>query len=338
MNSKKSPDVIKAMQEQLGIRCDYSNWWIARELLRVQWKHKPRVLRDTAFDLRELPFTSAARDILWRRDVLPHMIGWYCHHFDKNSQYLSAGRAVKTGVGNPVHLTEDIVPGLPGIYRVNATNVTAEFGLYLPDIIEQGQEWITNDVAIFASEHGYELDYLEAWVFEDYTKVLDKWSEKIWTTRQYFNPKLHRIPTLSLDVQQACYTEMKDIAVRGNGSWATGKDKMHERDRESLDLIHPNWWADVVGKSRVNMLANLLAYGSPVLIKTDGLWFITRDANPITAVTHNKSGQSIMARMNECGGYKYVSSFQVTQDVYEQSQGMTFHELSTFFKHMGGEK
>jgi hypothetical protein len=325
----KNPAVVAAMEEQLGVRCDHSSWWIARELLRACWKRKPQVIRDASFDLRELPFIQAARDILWRRALTPDMIGKWVHHYDKNSQYLSAGRGVRTGCGDPVHLEEDIVPGLPGIYRVRARNVSGEFGGDLPEVIEPDQEWVTSDVAVFASEHGYELHYEEAWVFPDYCKVLDAWSEKIWKARQHFNPKLHLLTNMTLEDQQAAYVEMKEIALIGNGAWATSKEKMW--DKESLDLIHPNWWADVVGKARVNLLANLLRYGSPVLIKTDGLWFIARTGDKFAAAS------GILDRANECGGYKYEGSFRVRPAIYREAAGLSPNELSTFFKHLAGE-
>lgn len=323
MNTKDE-STIQALQEQLGIPCQYGPWWTARRLLQEVWKKKPQVIRDASTDLRDLPFTDASRDIAWMRDLEPSMIGWTVHHFDKNSQYLSACRGVKNGIGDPVHVADGddgthIVPGLPGIYRVthNRRTMTTFDGCLYPEIIEPGQEWVTNDVLLFAREYAYDLTIHEAWVFEDYTKILDKWAEKLWNGRKALKGK-----------NDKAYREMKIIAVVGNGGWATNKQK-----HEGTDLIHPNWWADVVGKARVNILANLLKFGAPpVLIEVDGLYFVRSDDNPRTAVP------GILDRMNECGGYKHCSSFTLTQEIYEQACGLGVGSLASLFKQAGGER
>jgi len=309
--NNKDESTIAAIEQQLHIPGKYGPWWTARRLLQECWKHKPSVLRNTTFDLRDLPFMGAARDILWRRPLGPHMVGRWVHHYDKNSQYLSACRGVRMGIGDPIHMNNRlIVSGLPGIYHIADFTMMGAFGpVFYPPIIEPDQQWITDDVLRFALEQGYILEVDEAWVFPDYTKVLNRWAGDIWRARLYFK---HRNP--------AAYAEMKAIATVGVGSFATSEEK-----HPGLDLIHPNWWADVVGKARVNMLANLLKFGSPVLIRTDSLWYVSRDPNYRTAVP------GILDRMTECGGYKYESSFQLTEELYNQAQGLGHAELAKLF-------
>ncbi len=315
----KTPETIQALEQQLGIPCQYSAWWTGRRLLQEVWKKKPQVIRDTTFDLRDLPFNEASRDVAWRRDLDPNMIGKSIHHFDKNSQYLSACRSVNCGIGDPVHLTENIVPGLPGIYRVNAHNIMVEFGGYLlPEVIEPGQEWVTNDVLVFAQSKGYEVEIYEAWVFLDYTRILDKWAEKIWNARAALK-----------GVHDEAYREMKNIAIVGVGSFATSKEK---KKTPGWDLIHPNWWSDVVGRSRVAMLCNIAKYGAPVLVETDGLYYVTRDHNYRTAVP------GILDRMGLSGGYKHEGSFLLTEEIYSQARTLGVGELAALFKVAGGER
>ncbi len=275
--------MIDTIEQQLGIpglftkglHAKYGSWWAARKLLQVVWQKKPQVIRDASFDLRDKPFYGAAESITWRRDLEPYMIGWTVHHFDKNSQWLSANRGMYTGIGDPVHVADGddgtfIEPKLPGIYRVMVKTGFSEFdGKIYPHIIEPEQEWVTKDVLLFARKNGYDV---------------------AWAT----NPKTH----------------------------------------PGLDLIHPNWWADTVGAARVKLLANLLTYGtSPVLIETDGIFYITRDPEPRTAICSVGEGVSIMAREKESGGYKHKPrSFVLTEALYEQARDMDAGDLADLFK------
>lgn len=310
------------IEQQLGIPGQYGAWWTGRRLLQECWKHKSSVLRDATFDLRELPFVDAARAILWRRDLEPYMVGWYVHLFDKNSQHLSACRGVNNGIGDPVHLAHGdddtfIRPGLPGIYRVTINSI--HDWCLMPPIIEDGQEWVTNDVLVFAIDRLYDLTIHEAWVFTDYTKILDKWAEKLWNALQ-----------ATKDVDRDAYDKIKAISHVGPGSFATRKET-----HPGIDLIHPNWWADVVGKARVNLHCNLEKFGVPVCVRTDGLYYITRDPNIRTAVP------GILDRMGQSGGYKIPTgwtSFQLTPEIYNQAIGLDHGALSSLFKKYGGMK
>jgi hypothetical protein len=320
MNTK-TPETIAALEQQLGIPCQYSAWWIGRRLLQEVWKGRPKVIRDTTFDLRDLPFMEAARDIAWRRALEPQMIGRTVHHYDKNSQYLSACRSVNCGIGDPVHVAggDDgtaIKPGLPGIYRIAVYQRGED--LYTAPIIEPGQEWVTSDVLIYAQQRGYQVYIYEAWVFPDYTKILDKWAEKIWNARAALK-----------GVNDEAYREMKNIAIVGVGSFATSKEK---KKTPGWDLIHPNFWADVVGKARVNMLCNITKYGAPVLVETDGLYYVSRDENYRTAVP------GILDRMGLSGGYKHEGSFVLTEEIYGQARTLGVGELAALFKVAGGER
>lgn len=308
-----------------GLYDKYGAWWAGRKLLQVVWQNKPQVIRDTSFDLRDLPFNQAALNVLWRRELEPYMIGWWVHLYDKNSQYLSACRGVKTGVGDPVHVAHGdddtfIRPGLPGIYRISFDTLQwLTLNPNLPSIIEPGQEWITNDVLEYAISKGYDIRIHEAWVFDDSTKVLDKWAERLWNAL-----------SATKDTDRETYGKLKSISHVGPGSFATGKQR-----HAGIDLIHPNWWADTVGKARVNLLCNIEKYGAPVCVRTDGLYYITRDANIRTAVP------GILDRVGQSGGYKIPDgwrSFQLTSQIFEKSQGLDDTELSALFKKEAGMK
>lgn len=314
-----------AIERALGIPLQKSPVYTAKELLRYCYRGKERVIRDTSFDLRDLPFGEAARDLLFRRELEPWMIGLTLHHYDKSSAYLSACSSTNTGIGDPVHETENVKPGLPGIYRVTIENEPWDS---IP-IVETDQQWVTNDVLVFALDRGYEFKIHEAWVFLDYDRILGSrdekrnWSRKIWNARTILK---------ELGEMEA-YEQVKIIAIVGVGSFATSKEKY-----PGLTLIHPNWWADVVGKHRVNMLCNIERYSReaspPVLVYSDGLYFVSSDRNARTAVP------GILARVGQLGGYRHEYSFTLTQEIYEQAQGLTPGELVTLFHevHNNGRK
>ncbi len=312
------------IERELGIPVQKSPVYTAKTLLRDIYKDKPHIIRDTTEDLRDLPFMQSAYDLMFRRELEPEMVGKTVHHFDKNSTYLSAARGTNTGIGDPIHVFDGddnthIVPGLPGIYRVAIEHRPDE----IVPIIDTDQEWVTSDVLIYARSKGYELTIIEAYVFENYAKILDKWAEKIWNARQ------------ALKGTEA-YDDMKVIAIVGLGSFATSKEKY-----PGINLIHPNWWGDTKGKARVNMLANIEKYaretGYPVCIEVDGLYYISNDPNYRTAVP------GILDRIGQCGGYKHSGSCILTQEMYEES--LTWKpapedvgKMAEMFKLAGGEK
>lgn len=303
-------------------------WWCARRLLKNIYAKNPRVIRDATFDLRELPFTQAARNVLWRREITPDMIGLWVHHYDKNSQYLAACRSVYTGIGSPIHLDSDEVEkgGLPGIYRVTWDTRRSIFdGIHWPFIIEPGQEWITNDVLQFARRHDYRIQIREAWVFEDQKRLLVEWATQLWNARVALK-----------GIDQKAASLVNAVAHVGPGAFATGKE-IHK----GIDLIHPNWWSDIVGFARQALLANLLRYGCPVCIRTDGLYYVSSNPDIRLAVTSVNDGTSILDRERALGGYKIPDgwqSFQITQAIVDAARGLDDGELSSLFKQHGGIK
>lgn len=306
------------IERALGIPVQKSPVYTAKTLLRECYRDKPLVIRDTTFDLRDLPFSESAQDLVKRSELEPSMIGKTVHHFDKISAYLSACSGTNTGIGDPVHETENIVPGLPGIYRVT---YTGPFLGYAPPIIEPGQEWVTNDVLLFAQSKGFEFWIHEAWTFKDYDRVLgnrvDKrnWARKIWNAMQACK-----------GVDEEAYQYLKQVGKQGLGSFNTGQDKY-----PGINLIHPNWWFDVMGRLRVNMLCNIEKFGIPVLAYVDGLWYITRDTNYRTAVP------GMLDKMGQLGGYKHEYSFVLTEEIYEQSRGLSIGEQVTLFNKAGAK-
>ncbi len=319
---------VQYLESKIGVPVEWSPGHMGGDLLNQAWEHLPLVLQDCSFDLRDLPFVDAARGINFRRALTSDMIGQHVHHDDKNSEFLSACRSVKCGIGDPVHLEGgEITPGLPGIYRVDLWKCDDTFdGVLLPRIIEVDQEWVTNDVLEFAIQQGCELTIREAWVFEDYKKILNAPAWSIWSARKEFKDEIFYDNQAA---RQNAYNTCKEIALIFVGNFAMNK-QLHP----GIDRIHPNWWADVVGRARVALLANIKRFaavaGAPICVERDGLFFVSRDPNWRTAVP------GILDRQGELGGFKHEGSCQLTQNMFQAAKDMSAGQLAAMLKAFEG--
>ncbi len=318
---------VQYLESKMGVPVEWSPGHMGGDLLNQAWAHKPEVIRDCTRDLRDLPFREAAMGVDFRRALTEDMIGQWVHHFDKNSEYLASCRSAKCGIGEPVHLLDiagDIKPGLPGIYRLhwNVWEIAPFNGILLPTVIDLRQEWVTADVLEYAIKEGYMVKVLEAHVFEDYKKILDAPAWAIWSARKEFKDEIFYDNQAA---RQNAYNTCKEIALIFVGNFAMSK-QIHP----GIDRIHPNWWADVVGRARVALLANIKRFaavaGAPICVERDGLFFVSRDANYRTAVP------GILDRMGELGGFKHEGSCLLTQNMFEAAKDMKAGQLAAMLK------
>lgn len=327
--------VNQAVTQELGFTPKYGYVGAAKRLLSQVWheKQKPSIVANTADDLRDV-YSSEVRnhmplDITWRRILSPGMIGHWIHCYDKNSQHLSAEQSVYTGYGDPTHVSGTCEPKLPGLYRVSWDVNGSRFdGKRYPTILDEGDTHCTRDVLKFAIEQGYNVQVLEAWVFPTHTRVFEEYAKRLWNARQ----------TLKF-TNAAAAQEVNQIA-QVTGVWVSSQATKNSRSGKP-DMLHPNWWADIVGCARVRLLANMLAYGPPVLIRTDALYYVSSRYDINEAIVHAKNGESITARNKECGGFKVPTnwvSFKLTRELYDEAEGKSDGELADMFKRAGGVK
>lgn len=335
-------EINQAVAAQLGFSPQHGYVGAAKRLLMDCWytKKKPAVVANTQDDLREVYAPDVRNhiplDITWARSLSPAMIGRWVHAYDKNSQHLSAEQSVYTGYGEPIHVYDGddetcIKPALPGLYRVSwHTNGSRFDGRLYPTIFDEGDQYATLDVVKFAIQQGYDVWIKEAWLFENHTRVFEDYARRLWNARQSLR-----------EVNPAAAHEVNEIA-HVTGCWVSSKAKKLPATSRRLDMIHPNWWADIVGCARARLLANLLAYGPAVCIRTDALYYVSSEADINQAIRHAKTGESITARSSECGGFKVQPgwrSFQLTQEIYEQAEQLSLGDsaaLSSLFKQYGG--
>jgi hypothetical protein len=303
---------IDYIERSSGIDVQWSFGHMGFNLVKTLHEKNLERLEDSKFNLHGLPFNKAARDVIFKKPLPSGSAGLYLHHYDKNSAYLSAFRGGKLGLGDPIHRTEDIDPAYPGIYRVEVLLAPAPFdGVGLPRIINT--EWVTMDVLNYAVEQGYKVRVQEAWQFVESGRILDKWASRLWGARTLLKNHSADYP---YDVaRQNAYRTIKDIACIGVGRFASKKIV-----GAGFSLSRPNWWADGVGRARQTLCCNLKKLAdkgyTPYLVFNDGLFFLSEDSNPQTAVP------GILDREGELGGFKHEYTVQVN-DVIEEA----FNEL-----------
>lgn len=329
---QKPVDVLSTidyLSTQLKIPVQWSPGWMAFETIRKEHssgKHQEWV-REASMDMYALPFMKAARDVLWplppaRRPSHPLTathIGWYLHVYDKNSAFLASCTNANVGCGDPVYVDRCTDTTKPGIYRVTVNPGSSRFdNVQLPYIIDptKGQQWVTRNVLAFAQQRGYEVQVQDAYQFNEQHQILRQWAEDLWEVRYELDPKRGCNPLFPCEAGRLnAYHTVKEIACMGVGKLGS-KHYDHQFKR-------PNWWADVVGRTRETVLYALAKYRdmghTPVIAYADAIGFVSRNPDPRTAVP------GILDREGKLGGYKvaYAHSIQVTPELVDVYQNGT---------------
>lgn len=323
-------DILAAIDYLTQMLCisdiKYSAQSIGKEYLREKYKSTKRLmsyLRKPTQDIKQLPFRAAGQEIFFTRALDASMVGQTFHHYDKNSAHPSAASSMITGVGDPTHLLDDIVPKDPGIYRVTCTKDASVFdGIKLPPIVNS--EWITLDLLKFAIKQGCSFEIHEAYIFEQKQNIFGDWARDLWQIRQ----------------------TLKDTVAfphpggRSN-AYDTIKDIMNKTISAQKD--NPNWWADMVSMARVARLANLKKFAEdghyPLCVYVDDMAFISSDPNCKTAVP------GILDKQDKLGGYKHKYSIEITKEIVENapelkpnSSANNANRMFEYFKKLARER
>ena len=310
----------------LGVDVQWSPGHIGTTVLKKMYSSTDRLksyVRKADINLKELPYNKAARDVLFGVPLTMDMVGQWVHHYDKNSAYLGACRSVMNGAGTPQHIIGNIEPEKVGIYRVSyQVNASLFNGVTLPLIIKG--EWVTRDVLKFALSKGYDVLVHEAYVYEESHRVLDKWAVLLWDSRTSLKTSSPDFPYEQ--ARENAYHTIKEIALISVGKLASHWES---------EFMRPDWWADVVGMSRVHMLAHLEKYKTlynvtPLLVYSDGVWYTSDNGNIETAFP------DILSRKGQLGGYKDVYSVQITEEMVQETQGLKDGAMVSYFHKKAG--
>lgn len=325
-----SPETLRTtvgyLEQVVQIPVEWSPGHMGTELVvhlnrtakRQEW------VRETTINLFDLPFKQTASknggDLYWKTEKLEQVQpGYYLHQFDKRSAYLSTCSGLYLGAGDPVHVDGEYNTTLPGIYRVTALPGRSCFDdANLPAII--ATEWVTDDVLVYAIEQGYEAVIHEAWQWTEKHQTLRSYAEKLWNGRNAFRTGVDRFPHEL--ARENAHSTMKEIALIATGKFGSTRTSHFQR---------PDWWAKVVGKTRVNTCRNLYKFYergfTPVLLYSDSVYFVSSDPNPRTAIP------GILDRENDLGGYRHEGTWRVTPKLIEKFQTDSPGKIQKWLEH-----
>ncbi len=281
-------------------------------------------VRECTTDVSNIPFSQSARDLIWKRPTgLPeNSEGKYLHLYDKNSAYLAACTGVAVGAGEPVHLVgEEAITNtqLPGIYRVTYDLQASVFdGQELPMIINT--EWITTDVLAYAHSLGYDVTVHECFQWEEKHRTLETWATTLWKARSALHPDYGDHATYpNAACRNNAYHTIKTIALIGVGKFASKK---------TSQFLRADWWAMVVGRARATMFRRINQLHEqlyrPVFIYNDGMYFVSSDENPVTAIP------GLTDKWDKLGGYKHEYTLKIDAAICEQFATLSPVPLITY--------
>jgi hypothetical protein len=226
-----------------------------------------------------IPMVDAARDLVWMRSLtLVEQRQRYLHKYTHLSRDLQACMAVQLGAGVPEYSSNGrAYDGIrPGIWRIRTELAGSVFdGKRLPSCVDG--EWMSTPQVKCCQDIGYYVDVQEGYYWSQSHEVLKQWAKTLWQAaeRLYLRPQSYR----HVQGKANAFQTIKQLAQLGVAILA--------KDQNEGGWARPDWWAQVVGRSRAVLfshLANLARKGTmPVLVDRDALWVVSDDPNPLSA-------------------------------------------------------
>lgn len=288
----------------------------------IQWLKEPET------NLLQLPFKKASYDISWKRDDFvdfDRSFPVYLHRFDKNSSYLAACTGVAVGVGEPVHITDDIELSYPGIYRVSYEVGSSRFdGVSLPRCFRDKQLWATSDQITRARKLGYVVTVSEGYQWHEKHRVLEDFATFVWNAREGYHP-------LRGDTKRFPHPACRAHAYHFTKSLALHLGRLASSKYE--EFRRPDYYSSVVGRARetvLYMLDNLVTQGhTPVLVYADAIYL------PSYEKDRRKAFPTLVEKETKLGGYKYEGFYEVEDELLELWRTEKPGIIVTFLKHRG---
>lgn len=305
-------------------------------------------------DLQQIPFKEAAKDLAWKTnlgdcaDVIYDNLQkeapgrWYVHVIDKNSQYLSAATGQALGIGQVIHVPEEmmvhqVIPGGKdaGFYRITATcgdpgwhylfdGKSGPDPLYGRSEDENRQEWVTAPLLKLLYDLGWNVAIHEYYSWPESRRILEVPASELWSTRAHF-------AKLSMgEAEQFAYEQTKRIATAMVGMFAASgtKEKKYYR---------PDIWATIVEGAKARLIYNIRKIAEetgnfPIGVLTDALYYLSQEADIKIALG------SIMNRQEQLGGFKRLYSLEVDLEVAGVLAAANILEMSAGLKEIHQRK
>lgn len=224
-------------------------------------------------------------DIDWhRKPVGEELEHKYVHAFDRGGSYLAGVNGQHYGIGEARYLAQgtkiEFSKTTPGYWRV----ILPERGEWLtPNPIDPfnrdtdisgAMSWLTTATLDVAMSLGYELDIVEAYVWDNHGRILDSWAERITEARKILD-------TLDPD-DQAARNLVKETYTRGLGRMASFDFQ------EGRPGFAPERYHLIQARSRANIIRRIHQIGNetgrwPVAVKKDTIIYTSDEILPENA-------------------------------------------------------
>ncbi|MEE3755225.1 hypothetical protein [Mycobacterium intracellulare] len=246
---------------------------------------KPQEWREEFFSPSTTPIPAGILDVNvdfnWSRlPTAEELEMRYCHAYDRGGSYPAVLPGLYLGIGDPVHLTEDVTfdPKLPGYWLIKVPNAG---DTRMPYILNPGRtrefeypKWVCSPAVEQAINQGYEIEVLEAIVWPERRKVLEK-----------FYDRIHHAADL-LDTAEPDHQAARNQSkVMRNGGMGMLASVTYMKGRYGFK---PEWWFSIVSKANFNIMHNIVLIGKttgrwPLAVLKDTVIYASDDPDPQSA-------------------------------------------------------
>ena len=186
----------------------------------------------------------------------PWVVAW-----DVNAAYLAAAQAAVLGLGPARHATAPTLTGPPaklppGYWRIRRDTATPAALEGLPNLLDPAPGyhsgdhiWITTPTLAAALQHGYDVQVLDAWVWDRATRWLETWAHSLRDARYALahagaeaTPDTPADPELAAVLKAVKLTYSGGIGMLGSEKWRSGKPE-----------YRPDARHHVIGMSKANL-------------------------------------------------------------------------------------
>jgi len=246
---------------------------------------KPDEWRTGTFAPSTTPLPTGIRDVNvdfnWSR--LPdsdELDMRFIHAYDRGGSYPATLPGLYFGIGDPVHLTDNVIfdPKLPGYWLAIIPDAA---DTRMPYILNPGRsrafehpKWVCTPAIEQAILQGYTVEILEAKVWPERGKVLDKFYDRIH----------HAADELDTDDpdDQAARSQSKVMRNSGMGMLAS------DTYMKGRPGFKPEWWFSIVSKANFNIIHNIVQIGNatgrfPLAVLKDTVLYASNDPDPASA-------------------------------------------------------
>lgn len=251
-------------------------------MLTLHWKDRQKLYAPSD-PVPPAEIATLEADIDWHRQPTETEIKHeFVHAYDRGGSYLAGISGLELGVGSPTYFADgrSFDKKLPGYWRVEMPE-KAEWLTPNPidprhreDDITGKLTWVSTPTLDVAASLGYDFQVTEAYVWEQHSRILDTWYERVRDART-------ALDTPDVD-DQAARDLLKEVYVRSLGLTASFD---HHKGRLGFA---PERYHFIQARSRANIIRRIHQIGAatgrwPVAISKDTVIYTSDNPDPIAS-------------------------------------------------------